>query len=68
MSPSIKAGTRLGRYEIRSPLGAGGMGEVYLALDTRLNRKVAVKILPVASPQTRIECGASIKKQTQLLR
>src|SRR6266545_2847221 len=48
MSSSIIAGTRLGRYEIRSPLGAGGMGEVYLALDTRLNRKVALKILPVA--------------------
>src|SRR6266511_4145740 len=48
MSSSIRAGTRLGRYEIRSPLGAGGLGEVYLALDTRLNRKVALKILPVA--------------------
>src|SRR6266540_2337776 len=48
MSSSIRAGTRLGRYDIRSPLGAGGMGEVYLALDTRLNRKVALKILPVA--------------------
>jgi len=40
------AGTRLGRYEIQSPLGAGGMGEVYRALDTRLDRIVAVKILP----------------------
>jgi serine/threonine protein kinase len=43
---SIAPGTKLGRYEIRSQLGAGGMGEVYLAQDTRLNRKVAVKILP----------------------
>src|SRR6476646_8640984 len=42
---SILAGTKLGRYEIRSRLGAGGMGEVYLAQDTRLDRKVAVTIL-----------------------
>src|SRR6266536_3362916 len=40
------AGTKLGRYEIRSQIGAGGMGEVYLAQDTELDRKVALKILP----------------------
>jgi len=39
-------GTKLGRYEIRAKIGAGGMGEVYLAEDTRLHRKVALKILP----------------------
>ena len=39
-------GTRLTRYEIRSKIGAGGMGEVYLAQDTKLDRKVALKILP----------------------
>jgi serine/threonine protein kinase/Tol biopolymer transport system component len=42
----IESGTRLGRYEIRSPLGRGGMGEVYLAQDTTLRRPVALKLLP----------------------
>src|SRR5436309_4636749 len=42
---ALAAGTKLGRYEIRSQLGAGGMGEVYLAQDTKLDRKVALKIL-----------------------
>ena len=43
---ALEAGTKLGRYEIRSQIGKGGMGEVYLATDTELDRTVAIKILP----------------------
>src|SRR5580704_16846649 len=43
---ALASGTKLGPYEIQSPLGAGGMGEVYRACDTRLDRIVAIKILP----------------------
>src|SRR2546426_10237137 len=61
MSPlflmTLTAGTQLGRYEIRSQIGAGGMGEVYLAFDTELDRTVAIKILPeaLASNQQRLQ-------------
>ena len=50
---SLPAGVKLGPYEIQSPLGAGGMGEVYRARDTRLDRVVALKILPVRLSENR---------------
>ncbi|MCA1602435.1 MAG: protein kinase [Acidobacteria bacterium] len=53
---TLEAGTKLGRYEIRSMIGEGGRGEVYLVQDTKLDRKVALKILPpaLASNQDRM--------------
>ena len=45
---SLSPGTRLGPYEVLSPLGAGGMGEVYRARDERLERDVEIKVLPVS--------------------
>ncbi|MDT4965527.1 MAG: eukaryotic-like serine/threonine-protein kinase [Acidobacteriota bacterium] len=57
MTTAFPPGTRFGRYEIRSQLGVGGMGEVYLAEDTKLNRTVALKFLPleVASDGKRMQ-------------
>src|SRR6266446_4446436 len=48
---SLPAGQKLGPYEILAPIGAGGMGEVYRARDTKLDRDVAVKVLPAALAQ-----------------
>ena len=55
----LSPGARLGAYEIVGPLGAGGMGEVYRARDTKLGREVAVKVLPqhlVSTPEIRLDC------------
>lgn len=62
---ALISGTRLGPYEIQSPLGAGGMGEVYRARDTRLERTVAIKVLAshlASSPELkqRMEREASL--------
>ncbi|HYL16848.1 MAG TPA: hypothetical protein VEV41_27695 [Terriglobales bacterium] len=49
---ALTSGTKLGPYQIQSPLGAGGMGEVYRARDTRLDRTVAIKILAAHLPSS----------------
>ena len=60
----LAAGTRLGPYEISTPLGAGGMGEVYRARDTRLGRDVAVKVLP-ASLTSSAEVRARFEREAR---
>ena len=69
MDSPLSSGTKLGRYEIRSKIGAGGMGEVYLALDTELDRMVAIKILPghLASNQQRLQRFIQEAKATSAL-
>src|SRR5262245_13980077 len=62
----LTTGTRLGPYEIVAPLGAGGMGEVFRARDTKLNRDVAIKVLP---PQFAVDVDrlARFKREAQVL-
>ena len=48
----LQPGTRLGPYEVAALIGEGGMGQVYQATDTTLNRQVALKILPDPAPKT----------------
>src|SRR5947207_11082232 len=62
----LSAGDKLGRYEILAPIGAGGMGEVYRAKDTKLDREVAVKVLPAAMAQDR-ERLARFKREAKAL-
>src|SRR6266446_2534989 len=58
--------TRLGPYEILAPLGAGGMGEVYRGRDTKLDREVAIKVLPAAVAQDR-ERLARFEREAKVL-
>src|SRR5262245_48738166 len=62
----LSAGTRLGPYLIEAPLGAGGMGEVFRATDTKLKRQVAIKVLPpsFAADQDRV---ARFQREAEVL-
>ncbi len=62
----ISPGARLGSYEVLSPLGAGGMGDVYRARDTKLGREVAIKVLPDTFAQNP-ERLARFKREAKLL-
>ena len=63
---SLNPGTRLGPYEILAPIGAGGMGEVYRAKDNKLDREVAIKVLPAAVAQDR-ERLARFEREAKVL-
>src|ERR1700682_4003200 len=63
---SLAAGTRLGPYEILAPIGAGGMGEVYRAKDTKLGRDVDLKVLPEAFAHD-AERMARFEREAQVL-
>ncbi len=62
----LAAGSRIGHYEVIAPLGAGGMGEVYRAIDTKLNREAAIKVLPEAFSQS-AERMARFRREAQIL-
>ena len=63
---ALTSGTQLGSYAIVSPIGAGGMGEVYKARDTQLGREVAIKVLPEAFEQDR-ERLARFEREARIL-
>jgi serine/threonine-protein kinase len=60
---TLAKGTRLGDYEVQSLIGSGGMGEVYRAHDRRLDRDVAIKVLPVFSLPIPTACGVSSRRR-----
>ena len=57
---SLQPGTRLGPYEITAQIGVGGMGEVYRATDTKLDRDVAIKVLPASYDEEIWPCGECV--------
>ena len=63
---ALNSGTKLGPYEVIAPLGSGGMGEVYRARDTKLNREVALKVLPAAMAHD-VERMARFQREAQVL-
>src|SRR6516162_8967050 len=63
---AVAAGTRVGAYEIVAAIGAGGMGEVYRATDTKLNRAVAFKVLPASLASDR-ERVARLRREAEVL-
>ena len=63
---TLAAGTRLGPYEIVAPFGAGGMGEVCRAKDTRLEREVAIKVLP-RTFAANVQCKARFEREAKTI-
>jgi serine/threonine-protein kinase len=64
---NLSVGQEIGHYRIIKKIGAGGMGEVFLAEDVRLKRKIALKILPAAVSQNKLICAVSSRKRARLL-